>query len=234
MKLRLLIFALFVSAQALFAQSKSDDWAQYYRYGEANAQITASPDVVFMGNSITDGWAKKRSDFFTENNFEGRGISGQTSAEMLARFQSDVVNLSPKVVVILAGTNDVAQNNGPITLQHAFENIRSMCDIARYNKITPILCSVMPCAVFKWRKEMKPSESIIELNELIKAYAKQQGIEYVDYHSTMRNSEGGLDAELSSDGCHPTLYGYSIMEKIVAPVIQKVMGRAEPYYTPAK
>lgn len=230
MKTRLLLLALIFASHALFAQSKSDDWAEYYRYSSANAELTTRPDVVFMGNSITDGWAKKRPEFFTNNNFVGRGISGQTTAEMLSRFQSDVVNLAPKAVVILAGTNDVAQNNGPISLQHAAENIFSMCDIARYNGITPIICSVVPCARFKWRPEVMPSQLIIELNEILRAYAKKNKITYIDYHSALANAEGGLNPELSYDGCHPTLYGYFMMEDIVCRALEKGLKLKRPLY----
>ncbi len=232
MKIKLLLLTLILASQSLLAETKkSDDWTQYSRYEKANAELTTSPDVVFMGNSITDNWAKIRPEFFANNNFVGRGISGQTSVKMLARFRSDVVNLNPKAVVILAGTNDIAQNNGPISTQHTAENIYSMCDVALQNDITPIICSVMPCVQFGWRKHIEPSELIVELNEILKAYAKRNKIAYIDYHAEMSNAQGGLDPELSADGCHPTAYGYFVMEGIVTEGIKKALKLKKPLFT---
>lgn len=210
-----------------YSQNQEDprqrDWAKFNRYAEANEQVTTTPKVVFMGNSITDNWARMRPDFFSNNNFIGRGISGQTSSEMLVRFRQDVINLHPKVVVILAGTNDVATNNGFIELKNVVGNIQSMCQLAKANNITPIVCSVLPCAGFRWRQELKPAPTIIELNKLIKELCDDSGILYVDYHTPMANSEGGLPENLSRDGCHPVDEGYVIMEKIILENIQKVL-----------
>lgn len=200
-------------------KQRSSDWAQFYRYEKMNRELEKAPDVVFMGNSITDNWPKRDKAFFTDHNIAGRGISGQTSSHMLARFQSDVVDLHPKAVVILAGTNDIARNNGTITLEHVFQNIKSMCEIARANKIKPIIASVLPSTVFHWDKSVKPANDIRRLNEMLQRYAKENKIPYVDYHSAMTNDEGGLPANLSKDGCHPTLDGYKIMERVVMPYI---------------
>lgn len=223
MKLRLLLFMLLFAAQQLFAQDKSEDWAQYYRYQEANKAITTPPFAVFMGDSITDIWAEQNSSFFDKYNFVGRGISGQTTFEMLARFRCDVVDLAPKVVLILAGTNDVAQNQGPISMEHAAQNIFSMCDIARANDIVPIICSVLPCADFPWNEIDGVADKIIYLNSLLEEYAERNDIYYLDYHSEMKNSENGLDPELSYDGCHPTEQGYFLMEPLAVGGIERVL-----------
>lgn len=196
------------------AQTKKEDWAQFYRYAEANKVISTRPDAVFMGNSITDFWVKNDSAFFKENNFVGRGISGQTSSEMLVRFRQDVLNLNPKTVVILAGTNDIAENNKKISLENTLGNIISMCELARYHGIKVVLCSLLPCDTFSWRPDLKPAQSIIALNSMIQKYATENGITYVDYHSALSTPTGALKPEYTNDGCHPTLPGYKVMEEI--------------------
>ncbi len=232
MKRVILTLALLISsATTLLAQ---DDWAQYGRYAEANATITARPEAVFMGNSITDGWASQRPEFFEKNNFVGRGISGQTSSHMVCRFRADVINLNPKAVVILAGINDIAENNGPIKLEHAAENIISMCEMALANDINVVLCTTLPCDSLKWRLNIIPTEKVKKLNALVYEWAKgRKGITYVDYYSAMVNEKGGMDKELSYDGCHTTAYGYSIMEGIVTKAIQKANKHRKPYFTPS-
>ncbi len=192
------------------------DWANVAKYAQANAEVNVKPVAVLMGDSITEGWFKKDPDFFSSNNFVGRGISGQTTSHMLCRFRQDVVAHSPKYVVILAGTNDIALNNGPIALDDVFANIVSMCDIARANKIKPVLCSVVPCGKFKWRPEVTDSaDQIMALNVKIKEYAAENRYIYVDYHTPMKDDKNCLPANLSKDGCHPTLEGYKIMEKVL-------------------
>ena len=192
------------------------DWANVVRYAKANTEVTVKPLAVLMGDSITEGWFKKDPDFFSSHNFVGRGISGQTTSHMLCRFRQDVVVHAPKYAVILAGANDIALNNGPITLENIFANIVSMCDIAKANKIKPILCSVLPCTKFRWRPEVTDAaEQIVALNAMLKDYAAKNKILYVDYHTSMKNAEGGLPVELSKDGCHPTVEGYKIMEEIL-------------------
>lgn len=220
MKKILLLPLLFV-ALGLSAQSK--DWAQFYRYEGKNDSLTTRPDVVFMGNSITDCWVDTVPAFFADNNFVGRGISGQVSSQMLVRFQEDVINLHPKVVVICCGTNDIAQNNGPITLEHILHNIKSMCQLARANKIKPVVCSTLPAKGFKWRPDMKPANDIIRLNEMIKAYAQENKIPYVDYHSALKDEENGLPRKYSKDGVHPNAQGYAVMESVIMPVLKKVL-----------
>lgn len=211
-------------ATSVSAQTEKGDWAQFGRYADANKRVTTPAKVVFMGNSITDGWWPKDSTFFIDNNFLDRGISGQTTSEMLVRFRQDVINLKPKAVVILAGINDIAHNNGVISLENVFGNIVSMAELARYNKITPIICSVLPAYDFPWRPGMNPAPKVIELNKMLKAYADKEGLTYVDYHSAMKDERNGLPKNLAGDEVHPTLEGYKIMEKIVLEAIHKTIG----------
>ena len=211
-------------ATSVSAQTEKGDWAQFGRYADANKRVTTPAKVVFMGNSITDGWWPKDSTFFINNNFLDRGISGQTTSEMLVRFRQDVINLKPKAVVILAGINDIAHNNGVISLENVFGNIVSMAELARYNKITPIICSVLPAYDFPWRRGMNPAPKVIELNKMLKAYADKEGLTYVDYHSAMKDERDGLPKNLASDEVHPTLEGYKIMEQIVLEAIHKTIG----------
>ena len=218
---KILLLPVLLIALNLSAQQK--DWAQFYRYEGKNDSLTTRPDVVFMGNSITDCWADTVPSFFADNNFVGRGISGQVSSQMLVRFQEDVINLHPKVVVICCGTNDIAQNNGYISLEHILHNIKSMCQLARANKIKPVVCSTLPAKGFKWRPEMKPADDIIRLNEMIKAYAQENKIPYVDYHSALKDEENGLPRKYSKDGVHPNAQGYAVMESVIMPVLKKVL-----------
>lgn len=220
MKKMLLLPVLFI---ALSLSAQQNDWAQFYRYEGKNDSLTTRPDVVFMGNSITDCWADTVPAFFAENNFVGRGISGQVSSQMLVRFQEDVINLQPKVVVICCGTNDIAQNNGYMSLEHILHNIKSMCQLARANKIKPVVCSTLPAKGFKWRPEMRPANDILKLNEMIKAYAKENKIPYVDYHSALKDEENGLPKKYSKDGVHPNAQGYAVMESVILPVLKKVL-----------
>ena len=169
-----------------------------------------------MGDSITDFWVDADPDFFTANNFIGRGISGQTTSHMLVRFRRDVIDHHPKYVVILAGTNDIAKNLGEISLENALGNIISMCELARANKIKPLICSVLPCDHFFWRPEVKgQEEEIVRFNDMLKDYAKSAKIPYVDYHSAMKNEKNGLPKEYAEDGCHPTKEGYDVMKRII-------------------
>ena len=172
--------------------------------------------------SVTNLWAAD-STFFIQNNFVDRGISGQTTSEMLVRFRQDVINLKPKAVVIMAGINDIAHNNGVIALENVYGNLVSMAELAKVNNIKVIFCSVMPAYDFPWRPGMKPADKVIQLNKWIKEYADKNGLTYVDYHSAMKDERNGLPANLSKDGVHPTLEGYKIMEKIVLEAIHKTV-----------
>lgn len=212
------IFTALLSLWAIFAaaQPQVGDWAKFGRYSEANKSVTTSPKVVFMGDSITDFWVDADPDFFTSNNFIGRGISGQTTSHMLVRFRRDVIDHKPEYVVILAGTNDVAKNLGEIAPENSLGNIISMCEIARANGIKPIICSILPCNFFYWRPEVKGQEKeIIALNELLKEYAASADIPYVDYHSAMKDDKDGLPKKYADDGCHPNKEGYAKMKEIV-------------------
>lgn len=210
------LFAICVGAVTVSAQ----DWAKFSRYEDANAQVTQKPKAVLMGDSITDGWAKADEAFFTENNFVGRGISGQTTSQMLVRFRRDVVDLAPKYVLILAGTNDIAKNNGDITLENILGNIISMCEIAKANKIKPVICSVLPADRYRWRPEVAPAEDIVRLNAMLKEYADSKKIKFIDYHSVLKNDNNGLPAEYAPDGVHPTIECYKIMEQMVLDAIK--------------
>ena len=229
MKKSLILLLAVFSAVVSYAQPqdrRAMDWAGFNRYAEANAEQTGSPLVVFMGDSITDFWVNIRPEFFSSNNFVGRGISGQTVEHMLARFNPDVVELHPKAVVILAGVNNIAGNNGAISMDNIVGCIASMCGIAKANGIVPILCSVLPCDRFFWNPEAKPAQDIIRLNALLKAYAEKAGVDYVDYHSQMGLPDGSLPKEYSEDGCHPVAEGYARMESIILPEIERVLAAA--------
>ena len=227
MKRVLLTALMCIVAVSSFAQDKKKDWAQFGRYEKSNTEVLARdvrPDVVFMGNSITDGWARQDPKFFEENNFVGRGIGGQTSSEMLVRFRRDVIDLNPKCVVILSGTNDIAQNNGYIKPENTLGNIISMCELAKANGIKVILCSITPTSVFGWRREVNPVPLIAELNKMIEAYAKENGIYYLNYHPALTDEKGGIPAKWSNDTCHPNLECYrTVMEPMVCEAINKVL-----------
>ena len=201
----------------------SQDWFGFNRYKADNERIIASgnyPEVVFMGNSITDNWAYFHPDFFSSHNFCGRGIGGQTSAQMLVRFNDDVIDLHPKAVVIMAGTNDVAHNEYWVSPERVVDNIVAMCNQAQANGIVPIISSIPPCSEFPWRKEIKnPGQTIVDINKNLKAYADANGIIYLDYHSALADENFGLPKTLSEDGCHPNPDTYFIMEDLVLEAI---------------
>ena len=219
--------AFFLSNVEMMAQNK--DWARLGRYAKANQELPVPEKkdkrVVFMGNSITEGWVRYRPDFFKENGYIGRGISGQTSYQFVVRFRPDVINLKPKLVVINAGTNDVAENTGPFDLETTFGNIVSMVELAKANKIKVILTSVLPAAKFSWNKKITDAPDKIEaLNAKIKAYAQAHKIPYVDYYTPMvSGAERALNPAYSKDGVHPTAEGYEVMEALIKPVIDKAL-----------
>ena len=212
---------LLLAALPLFAAAQQPaDWANYGRYAEANARLEKAPEVVFMGNSITDGWDDAHPEFFSDNNYACRGISGQVTSQMLCRFRADVINLHPKAVVILAGTNDLALNNGPIAMEHIVENIVSMAELARAAGIKPILCSVLPAGKYPWRPEVEDvAGKIRTLNAQVKAWADANDVCWVDYHAVMDAGDGSMRSELTRDGVHPTRQGYDVMEQILDPVL---------------
>lgn len=219
----LLTFCISFNISAQIVDKNVKTWAKYERYAQANRELKGVPDVVFIGNSITDFWAKKMPDFFCDNNYVGRGISGQTTDQMLSRFQQDVVELHPKFVVILAGINDIAQNNGPISNENILNNIKSMCDVARVNGIKPVLCSILPCDYFVWRKDLEPAPIVVETNKLIRAYASSMKFPYVDYYSAMATNSGALKPEYTSDRCHPNEEGYKVMTSVIQKVLKSLI-----------
>jgi lysophospholipase L1-like esterase len=205
----------------------SQDWFRFNDYKADNERIIASkefPEVVFMGNSITENWAYFHPEFFTSHNYLGRGIGGQTSAHMLVRFQSDVIALHPKVVVIMAGTNDVAHNDFWVEPEQVVNNVISMCSLARANGIVPIISSITPCSSFVWRPEIQDAaRTIVNINKDLKAYAEANDIVYVDYHTAMADENMGLPKSLSDDGCHPNPDTYYLMEEMVVNAINQVI-----------
>lgn len=218
-------FTLYAAGLLLMAglSAQQKDWAQFGRYAQANKTLETGARVVFMGNSITDNWWPADSLFFLTNHYVNRGISGQTTAEMLVRFRADVLDLHPQAVVILAGTNDVAGNNGYIAPEHTFGNIVSMVELARAHDIRVVLCSILPAYDFPWRPGLEPAGKIVHLNRMLRAYADQEGIPYVDYHSALKDSRDGLPKRYSGDGVHPNLTGYKIMEPMVKAVVEKML-----------
>jgi acyl-CoA thioesterase-1 len=207
-------------------QAKLDDWAQLGRYRAANAALPAptadEKRVVFYGDSITDSWAQNPTGFFPGKNYVGRGISGQTTPQMLVRFQQDVVHLKPAVVVILAGTNDVAGNTGPSSLEMIEDNFESMVAIAKANGIKMVISSILPASHYPWKPEMQPAEQIRAMNTRLKALSARDGLVYLDYYTPMANAQGGLDPELAHDGVHPTAKGYAVM----SPLAEKAIAEA--------
>jgi len=210
-----LLSSLFVNAQ---------DWPNLNRYRAENAQLglpeRGEKRVVFMGNSITQHWKETRPEFFSKNPYICRGISGQTSPQMLVRFRQDVISLQPKVVVILAGTNDIAGNTGPSTLEMIEDNLASMADLANANGIRVVLSSVLPTYDYPWKPGLEPVEKIVTLNAWIKTYCEKSGYTYLDYFTPMADERHGMKAELTYDGVHCTAAGYEIMEPLAKEAIK--------------
>lgn len=202
---------------------KNIDWAYLNKFKDENTQIKAQPlnekRIVFMGDSIVAGWELNTINFFENNKIINRGINGQTTSQMLIRFRTDVIELKPETVVILAGTNDIAGNTGPTSLKTILENIKSMNKLAKANNIKTVLCSILPANDYPWRRGMKPAEKIEILNTMIYQYAKENNIEYLDYHSAMVNEQKGLQSIYSNDGVHPNKEGYEIMKSILQTAI---------------
>jgi len=185
---------------------------------------TGEDRVVFMGDSITEGWHFRGADgFFDGKPYINRGISGQTTPQMLVRFRQDVIDLKPRVVVILAGTNDIAGNTGPETLEQIEENLASMTDMAAANRIRVVLCSILPAFDYPWKPGLTPAPKILELNRWIKAWATDHGYVYVDYHSAMKDDRDGLPPALSHDGVHPLPAGYAVMTPLIEAGIQQAL-----------
>ena len=218
-----LFMSIGINAQVRFIQGGGSlmDWANLKKFQKSNQEliITTDPNrVVFMGNSITENWGVFHKNFFLDNPFVNRGISGQTTPQMLIRFKPDVVNLNPKSVVIMAGINDIAGNTGPITIENTAENIISMAEIAVASNISVYICSTMPAIDFPWSPGLEPGPKVVRLNSILKNYCAKKGIPYVDYYSVMSDSKGGLKVpEFTSpdDLVHPNLAGYKVMGEII-------------------
>ena len=206
------------------------DWPQLNRYRADNARlappVAGESRVVFMGDSITDSWGRiKGSTFFPGKPYINRGISGQTTAQMVLRFRQDVIDLHPAVVVILAGTNDIAGNTGLATLPMIEDNVRSMTELAQASHIRVILASVLPTTDYPWQPGLQPAAKIHALNVWLRTYAASRGATYLDYYHALATPQGGMRARLSSDGVHPTPAGYAIMAPLAQQAIERVLAR---------
>ena len=222
--LRAVVLVLFMSAAA---GAQSNDWANLQKYREANAKLSPPVKrenrVVFFGNSITEGWAPYFAAMFPGKPYIGRGISGQTTPQMLVRFRQDVIALKPGVVVLLAGTNDIAGNTGPSTVEMIEDNLASMAELAKANGIRVVLSSVLPVYDYPWKPGLQPAPKIIALNQWMKDYAREHGAVYLDYYSAMADSRGGMLSALSSDGVHPNESGYRVMAPLAERAIEKAL-----------
>ncbi len=223
LKLSSSIFFLFFC----FGKTTAQDWANLNRFKDQNNEVDTEglrkKRVVFMGDSITEFWKTDSTGIFVKNPYINRGISGQTTPQMLIRFRNDVIDLRPSVVVILAGINDIAGNTGPSSIEMIADNIKSMAELAKANHIQVILCSVLPAYDFPWNPGLEPSGKVIALNKEIEAYAKANRIQYVDYFTPMVDEKNGLKKELGDDGVHPNFVGYQLMEPLVEAKIKKAL-----------
>ncbi|MDA7777809.1 SGNH/GDSL hydrolase family protein [Flavobacteriaceae bacterium] len=222
-KLPLLFVLMILSNGIIHAQ----DWANFNEFKTANEALpklkTGEDRIVFMGNSITIGWLNTHPEFFKDKPYVNRGISGQTTPQMLVRFRADVIDVGATAVAILAGTNDIAGNTGPTTLEMIVNNIKSMTEIARANGVKVILCSVLPAYDYPWRPGLEPNIKIPKLNALIKAYAEENKVLYLDYFSALNNGGNGINKTYSYDGVHLTLAGYKLLEPLLEEAIKKVL-----------
>lgn len=190
-------------------------------------QTTVSnPRIVMMGDSITQAWPMNDPEFFSGKPWINKGIGGQTTAQMLQRFRTDVITLKPQIVIIMGGTNDIAGNSGPITLQMTMDNIAAMAKLAKTNKIKPVLCSVLPADVIPWKKSANPADKIITLNQMIKAYANKHKIPYIDYYPVMAEGKA-LKKEYTGDGVHPNKKGYRAMAPVLKQALSDVLKKKQ-------
>ena len=206
------------------------DWANLARYQGENEKLVAvgsgEKRVVFMGDSITDAWGRRGGKFWPERPYVNRGISGQTTPQMLIRFRPDAIALGAKLVVILAGTNDIAGNTGLMTLEQIEGNLESMAQLAKANGMKVVMSSVMPvCDYHRPQTARRPPAKIIALNEWIQAYCKKHKLVYLDYYSAMLDDAKMLKKELTEDGLHPNAAGYAVMEPLAEKAIAKALGK---------
>ena len=203
------------------------DWPNFKQFEELNTNLPKMKKnknrVVFMGNSITIGWLQTNPNFFRDKDYVNRGISGQTTPQMLVRFRADVVDINADVVVILAGTNDIAGNTGPVTLKMIANNLKSMTEIAQANGIKVILCSVLPAYDYPWSPGKQPNIKIPKLNSMIEDFAKKSGAFYLDYFKVLNDGNNGIIKEYSNDGVHLTTKGYHVLEQMLEKALDKVL-----------
>lgn len=202
------------------------DFGQLCRYAAANAALKTRPRVVFMGDSITDNWINADPSMFEDGRVD-RGISGQTTPQMLVRFRQDVLALRPAAVHIMAGTNDIAGNTGAATMETVQGNIASMAQLARANGIKVILASIPPAAAFPWAKDKRPVPQIAAMNRWLRDYARANGHTYVDYHTALATPDGAMKPGLATDGVHPTPAGYAVMRPLALAAITKTLGASK-------
>ncbi|MCF0173345.1 MAG: acylhydrolase [Bacteroidales bacterium] len=226
-KFFVIAFALLVASTTIssaqiptYEELIKKDWAGYSRFSQDNGRVPQG-QVIFMGDSITEVWNSLDHEFFVTNGFVSRAISGQTTEQMLCRFYQDVIALKPRAVVLLAGTNDIAMNNGFISKENIIMNLKAMCELATKHGIKVYICSILPCSEYAWRPQIKHStEWIKDINAEMKAYASKHGkVTYIDLFNKVKGRKDGLDKNYTSDGCHPVLECYKVMENIV---LQKV------------
>jgi lysophospholipase L1-like esterase len=203
------------------------EWAYLSKYHDANHQlglpVRGEKRVVFLGDSITEGWGASDAKFFSGRPYINRGIGGQTTSQMLVRFRQDVIDLRPSVVVILGGTNDIAQNGGITTLEAIEQNLQSMAELARVNRIRAVLSSVLPAFDYPWRRGLEPADKIFELNRWIAAYCAKNDLVYLDYYAAVVDGRRGMRAEYSFDGVHPNSAGYAVMEPLAEKAIRRAL-----------
>ena len=198
------------------------DWPWLARYRDDNAKLIASGvkvDTVFLGDSITEGWVRADAEFFSKGNV-GRGISAQTTPQILVRMHADVIALKPRVVHIMAGTNDIAQNTGPMSPEDSKNNFMAMCEIARAHGIRVVLGSVPPASKYWWRSDLQPKAAAIELNDWMRAYAREIGAMYADYAAALTDANGNVKLSLAKDEVHPTAEGYAAMRPVAEAAIR--------------
>ena len=225
------IFAILLLYSGMTNTIIAQDWANLNRYKKANKALLPVAEnesrVVFMGNSITDSWGQFTPEFFEENPYINRGISGQTTPQMLLRLKADVIDIQATVVVILAGTNDIAGNTGPMTLEQIMTNLASMAELATAHGVKVVLCSVLPAFDYSWRPGLKPNIKIPKLNTMIQHYAQQKGLVYLDYFTPMATENNGMIEAYTYDGVHPNKAGYEFMAPLAKAAIQKTLNSSK-------
>mgnify|MGYP000692652833 FL=1 len=234
MNLKYIILSVFL-LQFITQDINAQNWSEFANtgyYAKANLELKLHSKtenrVVFMGNSITEGWVFMRPEFFENRDYINRGIGGQTTPQMLLRFRPDVVDLNPKVVLILAGTNDIAGNTGFTPLETIIGNIKSMAEIANANGIEVVISSILPAIEYLWKPGLNPAPKIISINKQLKAYAQQNNFIYLDYFTAMVDDNDGLkvpDYTAADDLVHPNVAGYLVMEKLAEKAIETALSR---------